>query len=108
MTKHNKNFKIESLPVNYRDRPAGSFSKLNTYVDGAKVITVAGEGCKDCAFATFAGGACPGAVYDRHPCIANDRTDGRDVYFRLIHYVPEKKAPPLRMNTFGSVSFKIP
>ena len=34
-------------------------------IDGAKVITVAGTGCKDCAFATFAGGACPGAVYDR-------------------------------------------
>ena len=29
---------FESLPVNYRDRPAGSFSKLNTYVDGAKVL----------------------------------------------------------------------
>ncbi len=40
MTIHalDKNFLIESLPVNYRDRPAGSFSKLNTYVDGVKVI----------------------------------------------------------------------
>ena len=40
MTIHalDKNFLIESLPVNYRDRPAGSFSKLNTYVDGAKVL----------------------------------------------------------------------
>lgn len=75
-------------------------------IDGAKVITVAGDSCKDCAFATFAGGACPGAVYDRHPCIASDLADGRDVYFRLIHFVPEKKAPPLRINTFGSVSFK--
>ena len=61
-------------------------------IDGAKVITVAGEGCKDCAFATFAGGACPGAVYDRHP--------------KLIHYVPEAKAKPLRMVAFGSVPFK--
>ena len=34
MTIHalDKNLLIESLPVNYRDRPAGSFSKLNTYV----------------------------------------------------------------------------
>ena len=39
-------------------------------IDGAKVITVAGTGCKECAFSTFAGGACPGAVYDRHPCCA--------------------------------------
>ena len=40
MTIHalDKNFLIRSLPVNYRDRPAGSESKLNTYVDGAKVI----------------------------------------------------------------------
>ena len=41
-------------------------------IDGAKVITVAGTGCKECAFSTFAGGACPGAVYDRHPCSARD------------------------------------
>lgn len=40
MTIHalDKNLLIQSLPVNYRDRPAGSFSKLNTYVDGAKVL----------------------------------------------------------------------
>ena len=40
MTIHalDKNLLIESLPVNYRDRPEGSFSKLNTYVDGAKVL----------------------------------------------------------------------
>ena len=40
MTIHalDKNFLLRSLPVNYRDRPAGSESKLNTYVDGTKVI----------------------------------------------------------------------
>ena len=40
MTIHalDKNLLIESIPVNYRDRPEGSFSKLNTYVDGAKVL----------------------------------------------------------------------
>ena len=40
MTIHalDKNFLLKSIPVNYRDRPAGSESKLNTYVDGAKVI----------------------------------------------------------------------
>ncbi len=48
-------------------------------IDGAKVITVAGNGCKGCAFATSAGGACPGAVYDRHPCSSDDRKDGREV-----------------------------
>ena len=69
-------------------------------------IDGAGTGCKECAFSTFAGGACPGAVYDRHPCCAADRSDGRDVYFKLIHYVPEAKAKPLRMVVFGSVPFK--
>ena len=69
-------------------------------IDGAKVITIAGDGCKDCTFATSAGGACPGAVYDRHPCCASDRKDGREVYFKLIHYVPEAKAPVLRMSPF--------
>ena len=40
MTIHalDKNLLIESTPVQYRDRPAGSESKLNTYTDGAKVI----------------------------------------------------------------------
>ncbi len=40
MTIHalDKNLLLKSMPVNYRDRPAGSESKLNTYVDGAKVI----------------------------------------------------------------------
>ena len=79
-------------------------------IDGAKVIVIGAardEGCKNCAFATFAGGACPGAVYDRHPCMSGDRSDGREVYFRLIHFVPEKKAPLLKMATFGSVPFKL-
>lgn len=40
MTLHalHKRFRIIEIPVEYRDRPAGSFSKLNTLSDGAKVI----------------------------------------------------------------------
>lgn len=40
MTIHalDKNFLIREIPVNYRDRPAGSVSKLNTVSDGIKVI----------------------------------------------------------------------
>ena len=40
MTIHalDKNLLIQSLPVQYRDRPAGSESKLNTYTDGMKVL----------------------------------------------------------------------
>lgn len=33
-----KNLKLVEVPVNYRDRPDGSFSKLNTYSDGFKVL----------------------------------------------------------------------
>ena len=40
MTIHavDKNFKLVEIPVEYRDRPAGSVSKLNTYSDGFKVL----------------------------------------------------------------------
>jgi glycosyltransferase involved in cell wall biosynthesis len=33
-----KRFRIVEIPVEYKDRPAGSFSKLNTLSDGAKVL----------------------------------------------------------------------
>ncbi len=33
-----KNFLIKELPIDYRDRPEGSFSKLNTFNDGMKVM----------------------------------------------------------------------
>lgn len=33
-----KRFRILEIPVPYKDRPAGSFSKLNTFRDGARVI----------------------------------------------------------------------
>ncbi len=32
------NFKLVEIPVNYKDRPEGSVSKLNTYSDGFKVL----------------------------------------------------------------------
>lgn len=40
MTIHalDKNMLLKEIPVTYRDRPAGSVSKLNTYSDGMKVI----------------------------------------------------------------------
>lgn len=41
MTLHalDKRFRIIEIPVEYRDRPAGSFSKLNTFRDGMRVMT---------------------------------------------------------------------
>ena len=40
MTIHavNNNMQVENVLVDYRDRPEGSVSKLNTYQDGAKVL----------------------------------------------------------------------
>jgi uncharacterized membrane protein (DUF485 family) len=40
MTLHtlDKKFTIKEIPIEYRDRPDGSFSKLNTYSDGIKVL----------------------------------------------------------------------
>jgi glycosyltransferase involved in cell wall biosynthesis len=40
MTIHalDKNFLLQEVPIAYQDRPDGSFSKLNTYSDGFKVI----------------------------------------------------------------------
>jgi len=42
MTLHalDKRFRIVEIPVEYRDRPPGSVSKLSTYRDGARVIWV--------------------------------------------------------------------
>ena len=77
-------------------------------LEGKEVIVIADTcktGCKLCAFSAHCGGACPGAVYDRHPCCASDREDGREVYFKFIRYVPEAKEPPLIMPDFGSLYF---
>ena len=40
MTIHalDKRFRIAEIPINYRDRPQGSYSKLNTISDGIKVL----------------------------------------------------------------------
>ena len=33
-----KKFLLKEVPIDYRDRPEGSESKLNTFTDGIKVI----------------------------------------------------------------------
>ena len=45
MTIHavDKNFKIKEIPVKYKNRPAGSKSKLNTHKDGLKVLYTIGS-----------------------------------------------------------------
>ena len=45
MTIHavDKNFKVVEIPVQYRDRPEGSVSKLNTISDGIKVLKTIGR-----------------------------------------------------------------
>lgn len=63
MTIHalDKNFLLEEVPVQYRDRPAGSESKLNTISDGIKVIRTIFSLFKDykpLAFFSLLGGLC--------------------------------------------------
>lgn len=45
MTLHalDKRFRIIEIPIEYRDRPAGSFSKLSTIKDGVRVVTMIGN-----------------------------------------------------------------
>ncbi|MBR4701865.1 MAG: glycosyltransferase [Oscillospiraceae bacterium] len=45
MTIHaiDKNMYVENVVIDYRDRPAGSVSKLNTYSDGFKVLRTVGR-----------------------------------------------------------------
>ena len=55
MTIHaaDKNFKIIEVPIAYKDRPAGSESKLSTYKDGAKVLYTIGTLFKEYKPAIF-------------------------------------------------------
>lgn len=41
------NLKIVEVPIDYRDRPLGSESKLNTYIDGFKVLATIGALFRD-------------------------------------------------------------
>jgi glycosyltransferase involved in cell wall biosynthesis len=45
MTLHalDKRFRIAEIPVDYKDRPEGNFSKVNTLRDGVRVITTIGN-----------------------------------------------------------------
>ena len=49
MTIHavDKNMYVENYVINYRDRPEGSVSKLNTYSDGFKVLKTIGRLFRD-------------------------------------------------------------
>jgi glycosyltransferase involved in cell wall biosynthesis len=59
MTLHalDKRFRIVEIPIDYRDRPAGSFSKLNTLRDGAKVLNTIGNILRYYRPLVFFGGA---------------------------------------------------
>ena len=59
MTIHavDKNMHLENVIIDYRDRPAGSESKLNTYSDGAKVMATIAGLCRNYKPLTFFGWA---------------------------------------------------
>lgn len=48
-----KGFMVEEVPISYQDRPTGSVSKLNTYVDGIKIIKLILDIFKDYRPLTF-------------------------------------------------------
>lgn len=50
-----KNLLVRSVPIEYSDRPEGSFSKLNTFSDGFKVIKTIFRLCKNYRPFTFFG-----------------------------------------------------
>ena len=58
MTSHavEKNMRIENVIIEYRDRPSGSESKLNTYSDGLKVLKTIGRLYKNYRPIGFFGG----------------------------------------------------
>lgn len=49
------NLLVAQIPIDYRDRPEGSYSKLNTYTDGAKVLKTVFLLFKDYCPMTFFG-----------------------------------------------------
>ncbi|MDA5534836.1 glycosyltransferase [Yersinia mollaretii] len=59
MTLHalDKRFRIVEIPINYRDRPEGSLSKLNTFRDGARVLSTIGNILRYYRPLVFFGGA---------------------------------------------------
>ena len=59
MTLHalDKRFRIVEIPVKYSDRPAGSFSKVNTLRDGARVLSTIGNILRYYRPLVFFGGA---------------------------------------------------
>uniref|UniRef100_UPI004047BEBD glycosyltransferase family 2 protein n=1 Tax=Orrella sp. TaxID=1921583 RepID=UPI004047BEBD len=59
MTLHalDKRFRIVEIPIDYRDRPTGSFSKLNTLRDGARVLRTIGNILRYYRPLVFFGGA---------------------------------------------------
>lgn len=50
-----KNFRLMEVPVDYRDRPEGSVSKLNTFSDGVKVLRTIARLFRDYKPFTFFG-----------------------------------------------------
>ena len=88
MTLHalDKRFRIAEIPVEYRDRPPGSFSKLNTVSDGIRVLRTIGNILRYYRPLIFFGGvalvfACLGLMAGA-PVIVEWLRDG------YIHHVP--------------------
>ncbi|MDD2768533.1 MAG: glycosyltransferase family 2 protein [Methylococcus sp.] len=88
MTLHalDKRFRIVEIPVEYRDRPDGSFSKLNTIKDGARVLNAIGNILRYYRPLIFFGGA--SMVFVSLGVIAGIPVLDEWVRDRYIHHVP--------------------
>lgn len=88
MTLHalDKRFRIVEIPVEYRDRPAGSFSKLNTIRDGARVLSTIGNILRYYRPLVFFGGAA--MMFAVLGLIAGIPVIDDWVRDRYIHHVP--------------------
>jgi glycosyltransferase involved in cell wall biosynthesis len=88
MTLHalDKRFRILEIPITYRDRPAGSFSKLNTWRDGIRVLSTIGNILRHYRPLAFFGGAA--ALVALLGLTAAIPVFGDWVRERYIHHVP--------------------
>jgi hypothetical protein len=81
-----KRFRIVEIPVDYRDRPAGSFSKLNTFRDGARVLRTIGNILRYYRPLVFFGGAA--ILFSVLGLISGIPVIEEWISERYIHHVP--------------------
>ena len=78
------NFRIASMPIQYRDRPEGSVSKLNTFRDGFRVLKTIADARRD---NSPPGGVITPSKSLLHICQQNYKNEGRGNFPPPCFYV---------------------